>query len=130
MWSHVIQKYFTYKCQNKVYFPDVILNFSEILFSLPSTLCLTGELCPLRFIGHHDMRVTHCQSSAMIFVFAQCSFCNSFSHGLMFTLASNLIPNLIIYIFCILKRCSKLIHIWWPVATGQWLGTKGNIYKM
>ena len=45
-------------------------------------LCLTGELWPLHFIRHHVLRVTHCQSSAMTFVFMQYSFCNSISHGL------------------------------------------------
>ena len=70
------------KCPNKVDYPDVIFNFSKILCGLISTLCLTGELWPLRFIWHHDLRVTHCQSSAMTFVFTQYSFCNSFRHGL------------------------------------------------
>ena len=68
---------------NKVDFPDVILNFSKILCGLPSTLFLTGELWPLRFIWHHDLRVTHCESSAMTFVFTQYSFCNSFRQGIL-----------------------------------------------
>ena len=71
------------KCPNKVDFPDVILNFSKLLCGWPSTLCLTGKLCPLRFIWHHDIKVTHCQSSAMTFVFTQCSFYNSIRHGLI-----------------------------------------------
>ena len=71
------------QCPNEVDFPDIIFNFSKILFGLPSTLCLTGELWPLRFIWHHDPRVTHRQSSAMTFVFAQYFFCNSFRHGLL-----------------------------------------------
>ena len=54
-----------------------------MLCGLPSTLCLTGELWPLRFIWHHDLRVTHCQSSARTFVLTQSSFCNSFRHGLL-----------------------------------------------
>ena len=48
------------KCPNKVDLPVVIFNFSKILCGLPSTLCLTGELWPLR-----DHLVTHCQSRAM-----------------------------------------------------------------
>ena len=44
---------------------------------------MTGELWPLRFIWHHDLTVTHCQSSTMIFVFTQYSFCNSFRHCLL-----------------------------------------------
>ena len=31
------------KCQNKVDFPDIILNFSKMLCVLPSTLCMTGS---------------------------------------------------------------------------------------
>ena len=71
------------KCPNKVNFPDIIFNISKILYGLSSTLCFTGELLPLWFIWHHDLRVTHCQSSAMTFVFTQYSFCNSFRHGLL-----------------------------------------------
>ena len=71
------------KSPNKVDFPDVIFNFSKILHSLPSTLCLTGELWLLRFIWHYDLKVTHRPSSAMTFVFTQYSFCNSFRHGLI-----------------------------------------------
>ena len=71
------------KCLNKVDFPDVIFNISKIWCGLTSTLFLTGELWPLRFIWHHDLRVTHCQSSAMTFVFTQYSFCNSFRQGLI-----------------------------------------------
>ena len=48
-----------------------------------STLCMTGELWPSRFIWHQDIRVTNCQSSAMSFIFTQYSFCNSFIHGLL-----------------------------------------------
>ena len=44
---------------------------------------MTGELWPLRFIWHHDLRVTHCQSSAMSFIFMQYTFCNSFKHCLI-----------------------------------------------
>ena len=54
---------------NKVDFPDDINNFSKNLCGLPSTFFLTGELWPLRFIWHYDLRVTHCQSSAKTFVF-------------------------------------------------------------
>ena len=32
------------KCQNKVDFPDVILNFFKMVSVLPSTLCMTGNL--------------------------------------------------------------------------------------
>ena len=71
------------KFPNKVDFPDIIFNFSKILCGLPSTLCLTRELWPLRFIWHHDLRVIHCQSSAMSFIFTQYSFCNSFIHSLI-----------------------------------------------
>ena len=77
-------KHFRKKCPEKDDFPDVIFNFSKFSCGLPSTLCLTGELWPLRFIWHHDLRVTHCQSSAMTFIFTQYSFCNSFWHGLIF----------------------------------------------
>ena len=70
------------KCPNKVDFPDIIFNFSKMLWGLPSTLFLTGELWPLRFICDHDLRVAHCQSSAMTFVFTQYSFCNSFKQVL------------------------------------------------
>ena len=62
---------------------DVIFNFTKILCGSPLTLCLTGELWPLRYIWHHNLRVTHCQSSAMTFIFTQYSFCNSFRHGLL-----------------------------------------------
>ena len=72
-----------WKCQNKVDFPDVIFNFSKMVCVLPSTWCMTGELWPRRFIWHQDIRVTHCQSSAMSFIFTQYSFCNSFRHGLV-----------------------------------------------
>ena len=71
------------KIPNKVDFPDVIIIFPKIWCGLPSTLFLTGELWLLRFIWHHDLRVTHCQSSAMTFVFMQYSFCNSFRQGLI-----------------------------------------------
>ena len=64
------------KCPKKVDFTDVNFNFSNIL-------CLTGELWPLRFILHHDLRITYCQSSAMTFVSTHYSFCNSFRHGLL-----------------------------------------------
>ena len=64
-----------------MYFPNIICNFSKSLCVLPSTLCMTGELWPWRFIWHQDIRVTHCQSSAMSFIFAQYSFCNSFRHS-------------------------------------------------
>ena len=43
-----------------------MFNFSKILCGMPSTLCLTGELWPLRFIWHHDLRVTHWKSSAKL----------------------------------------------------------------
>ena len=71
------------KRQNKVDFPDVIFNFSKMVCILPSTLCMTGELWPRRFIWHQDIRVTYCQSSAMSFIFSHYSFCNSFRHGLI-----------------------------------------------
>ena len=71
------------KCQNKVDFWDIILNFSKMVCVLPSTLCMTGELWPRRFIWYQDIRVTHCQSSAMSYIFTQYSFCNSFRHGLI-----------------------------------------------
>ena len=82
MWTQVTSKYFTKKFPNKVDFPDVISIFPKIWCGLPSTLFLTGELWPLRFIWHHDLWVTHCQSSAMTFVFTQYSFRNSFRQGL------------------------------------------------
>ena len=81
------------KCPNKVDFPDVIFNFSKNSCGLPSTLCLTGELWPLWFIWHHDLRVTHCQSSAMTFVFTQYSFCNSFRHGLVLWIYCTALTN-------------------------------------
>ena len=84
MSTQVIWIYFTKKCQNKVNFPDDILNFSKMVFVLPSTLCMAGELWLRRFIWHQDIRVTHCQSSAMSFIFTQYSFCNSFRHGLIY----------------------------------------------
>ena len=71
------------KCQNQVYFPDVIFNFSKSVCALPSTSCITGELSPSRFIWHQYIRVTHCQSSAISFLFTQYSFYNSFKHGLI-----------------------------------------------
>ena len=71
------------KCQNKVDFADIIFNFSKMVCIFPSTLCMTGELWPTRFIWHQDIRVTHCQSSAMSFIFTQYSFCNSFRYGLV-----------------------------------------------
>ena len=73
MWTQVIWKNFTKKFPNKVDFPDVIFNFSKLSCSLPSTYCLTGELWPLRFSWHYDLRVTHCHSSSMTFVFTQYS---------------------------------------------------------
>ena len=78
MSTQVIWKYFTKKCQNKFDFRDIILNFSKMVCVLPSTLCITGEI-----IWHQDIRVTHCQCSAMSFIFTQYSFCNSFRHGLI-----------------------------------------------
>ena len=71
------------KCQNKFDFPDVIFNVSKMVCVLPSTLCMTGELWPRRFIWHQDIRVTHYHSCAMSFIFTQYSFCNSFRHGLL-----------------------------------------------
>ena len=50
---------------------------------LPSTLCMTGDLWPRWFIWHQDIWVTHCQSSAMSFIFTQYFFCNSFRHCLL-----------------------------------------------
>ena len=85
MSTQVIWKYFTTKCKNKVDFPDIIFNFLKMVFVLPSTLCMTGELWPRRFIWHQDIRVTHCQSSAMSFIFTQYSFFNSFRHYLIYT---------------------------------------------
>ena len=82
------------KCQNKVDFPEVVLNFSKMVCVLPSTLCMTGELWPRRFIWHQDIRVTHCQSSAMSFIFTQHSFCNSLKHGLVVRLNSTLSASL------------------------------------
>ena len=67
-----------------MYFIDVIFNFSKSLCVLHSTLSMTGELWSRRFIWHQDIRVNHCQSSAMSFIFTQYSFCNSFIHGLLF----------------------------------------------
>ena len=67
MWTQVIWKYFTKKIFS-----------SKILCGLPSILCLSGKLWPLRFIWHHDLRVDHCQSSATSFELKQYSFCNSF----------------------------------------------------
>ena len=81
------------KCPNKVDFWDIIFNFSKILCGLPSTLCLTGELWPLRFIWHHELRVTHCQSSAMTFFFTQYSLSNSLRHGLLMTLINTSYSN-------------------------------------
>ena len=65
------------KLQNKVDFPDVIINFSKMVCVLPSTLWRTGDM------WHQDIRVTHCQSSAKNFIFTQYSFCNSFRHALL-----------------------------------------------
>ena len=64
-----------------MYFPNIICNFSKSLCVLPLTLCMTGELWPSRFIWRQDIRVTHRQSSAMSFIFAQYSFCKSFRHS-------------------------------------------------
>ena len=83
MSTQVIWEYFRNKCQNKVNFPDVIFNFSNMVCVLPSTLCMTGELWPRRLICHQDIRVTHCQSSAKSFILTQYSFCNSFRHGII-----------------------------------------------
>ena len=83
MSKQVIWKYFTKKCQNKVDFPDFIFNFSKMVCVLSSTLWMTGELWLRRFIWHQDIKVTHCQSSAMSFIFKQYSFRNSFRHGLI-----------------------------------------------
>ena len=66
MSTQVIWKYFNKILQNKVNFPDVILILSKILCVLPSILCMTGEQSPSQLIWHQDIRVTHCQSSAMI----------------------------------------------------------------
>ena len=66
-----------------MYFLDIIFNFSKNFCVLPSTLCMTEELWPRRLIWHQDIRVTHCQSRAMSFIFTQYSFCNSFIHGLI-----------------------------------------------
>ena len=71
------------KCPNKVDFRDVIFNFSKMLCVLPSTSGMTRELWPRRFIWHQDIRVTHCQSSAMSFIFTQYSFWTSFRHCLL-----------------------------------------------
>ena len=71
------------KCPSKVDFQDIIFNFSKLSHSLHSTWWLTGELGLLQFIWHHSLRVTNCQLSAMIFVFMQYSFCNSFIHCLI-----------------------------------------------
>ena len=83
MSTQVIWKYFIKKGQNQVYFPGVIFNFFKSLRVLPSTLCMTGELWPSRLIWHQDIRVTHCQSSDMSFIFTQYSFCYSFRQGLI-----------------------------------------------
>ena len=71
---------------------------------MPSTLFLTGELWPLQFIWHHDLRVTHCQSSAMTFVFTQYSFCSSFRQGLLQTIILIIIP------YSYFKRIFKLSY--------------------
>ena len=63
--------------------PHIVHFLTFLCFFIMCSLCLTGELGPLRFIWHHALRVTHCQSSAMIFVFTQYSFCYSFRHGLL-----------------------------------------------
>ena len=60
MSTQVIWKY-----KIRCIFLDVIFNFSKTLCVLPSTLCMTGELWPRRFIWHQDIMVTYCQSSAM-----------------------------------------------------------------
>ena len=72
------------KCQNKDNFQDIIFNFSKMSCVLLTTLCMTGELRPRRFIWHQDIRVTHCQFGAMSFILTQYSFCNSVRHGLLF----------------------------------------------
>ena len=48
-----------------------------------STLCMTRKLWTSRFIWHQDNMVPHVQSKALSFIFMQCSFCNSFRHGLV-----------------------------------------------
>ena len=79
-WSEITSQK---KRQNKVDFQGLILNFSKKKCVSPSILCMAGELLTSRFIWHQDIRVTHCQSSAMSFIFTQYSFCNSFIHGLL-----------------------------------------------
>ena len=71
------------KSQNKVDFPDVIFDFSKMVCVLPSTLCMTGEMWPIWFIWHQDIKVSKCQFSAISFIFTQYSFCNSFRYGLL-----------------------------------------------
>ena len=52
MSTQVIWNYFTKKFPNKFDFRDVIFNFSKMLCVLPSSLCMTQELWPRRFIWH------------------------------------------------------------------------------
>ena len=62
--TQVIWKNVKQKMSKKVDFPDIIFNFSKILYVLHSTSCMTGELWQTRFIWHQDIRVTHRQYSA------------------------------------------------------------------
>ena len=62
------------------YFEDAKLNFSNIYCGSPLILCMTGELWMSSIFWHPNIRVTHCHSRAMSFVF---TFCNSFRHGLL-----------------------------------------------
>ena len=82
-------------------FPDVIFNFSKSFSVFPSTLCMTGQLWPSRVIWYQDIRVTHCQSSAMSFIVTQYSFCNSFIHIL--------INKLMIYTYTKNNKCLVFI---------------------
>ena len=84
-----------------------------IFKTLPSTSPMIYVFClhPYAWLeiykchaGFGDIRVTHCQASAMGFIFTQLSLCISFRHGLIWT-----------------KVTLKLTDICWPIRNAACL---------
>ena len=83
MWTHMIWKYFTKKCQNRAHFQDVTLNFSNILCVLPLTSCMAVELSMSRFFLSSRYKSHYLSVQCYEFIFTQYSFCKSFRHSLL-----------------------------------------------
>ena len=112
MWTQISGN-ISQKMSKKGWFFKPYHQFFQNLIWLAFNLML--DWWPLWFIWYHDLRVINCQSIAMIFVFTQYSFWNSFRQGLIHPCPKGRSPSAKTWPkFCFMESLSvSMISILW-----------------